>query len=77
MNLKFFLCLMSVAGASVDVNGGGLDRLAQFRVEADNRVAVRQSFGIVFQDSSLDDNLTAYENMEFHAVLYYAIHYLI
>jgi ABC-2 type transport system ATP-binding protein len=31
---------------------------------------VRHSFGIVFQDSSLDDELTALENMEFHAVLY-------
>ena len=30
----------------------------------------RQTFGIVFQDSSLDDELTAYENMHFHAVLY-------
>jgi ABC-2 type transport system ATP-binding protein len=32
--------------------------------------AVRKSFGIVFQDSSLDDELTAYENMEFHGMLY-------
>lgn len=31
---------------------------------------VRHSFGIVFQDPSLDDELTAYENMEFHAVFY-------
>jgi ABC-2 type transport system ATP-binding protein len=31
---------------------------------------VRKSFGIVFQDPSLDDELTAYENMEFHGVLY-------
>ena len=31
---------------------------------------VRQSFGIVFQDSSLDEELTAWENMYFHAVLY-------
>lgn len=30
----------------------------------------RASFGIVFQDPSLDDELTAYENMELHAVLY-------
>jgi len=30
----------------------------------------RSSFGIVFQDHSLDDELTAYENMEFHGVLY-------
>jgi ABC-2 type transport system ATP-binding protein len=31
---------------------------------------VRRSFGIVFQDPSLDDELTAWENMEFHGVLY-------
>ncbi len=30
----------------------------------------RRSFGIVFQDPSLDEELTAYENMEFHGVLY-------
>jgi ABC-2 type transport system ATP-binding protein len=30
----------------------------------------RRSFGIVFQDQSLDDELTAWENMEFHGVLY-------
>jgi len=31
---------------------------------------VRRSFGIVFQDPSLDDELTAYENMEYHSILY-------
>lgn len=30
----------------------------------------RKRFGIVFQDSSIDDELTAYENMDFHGVLY-------
>ncbi|MCL4338624.1 ATP-binding cassette domain-containing protein [Patescibacteria group bacterium] len=30
----------------------------------------RRSFGIVFQDPSLDDELTARENLEFHGVLY-------
>jgi ABC-2 type transport system ATP-binding protein len=30
----------------------------------------RRSFGIVFQDPSLDDELTAYENMKLHSVLY-------
>lgn len=30
----------------------------------------RKSFGIVFQDPSLDDELTAFENMEFHGILY-------
>ncbi|MBF0595718.1 MAG: ATP-binding cassette domain-containing protein [Candidatus Omnitrophica bacterium] len=32
--------------------------------------AVRRSFGIVFQDPSLDEELTAYENMELHGALY-------
>ena len=31
---------------------------------------VRRSIGIVFQDPSLDDELTAYENLIFHATLY-------
>jgi ABC-2 type transport system ATP-binding protein len=30
----------------------------------------RSSFGIVFQDTTVDTELTAYENMELHAVLY-------
>jgi ABC-2 type transport system ATP-binding protein len=32
--------------------------------------AVRRSIGIVFQEQSLDERLTARENLEFHAVLY-------
>jgi ABC-2 type transport system ATP-binding protein len=31
----------------------------------------RQRFGIVFQDPSLDNELTAYENMDLHGVLYH------
>jgi ABC-2 type transport system ATP-binding protein len=31
----------------------------------------RQRFGIVFQDPSLDQDLTAWENMELHGVLYH------
>ncbi len=31
---------------------------------------VRESFGIVFQDPSLDDDMTAYENMDMHGILY-------
>ncbi|MFQ5594457.1 MAG: ATP-binding cassette domain-containing protein [Anaerolineae bacterium] len=31
---------------------------------------VRQSIGLVFQDPSLDDQLTAMENLRFHAMLY-------
>jgi ABC-2 type transport system ATP-binding protein len=32
---------------------------------------VRKRFGIVFQDPSLDSELTAYENMDLHGVLYH------
>lgn len=35
-----------------------------------NQTDVRKSFGIVFQDPSVDDELTAYENLQIHAVLY-------
>jgi ABC-2 type transport system ATP-binding protein len=34
------------------------------------RNAVRRSIGLVFQDASLDNNLTAEENLRFHARLY-------
>jgi len=39
-----------------------------------NQNAVRQKFGIVFQDPSLDGDLTAEENMEIHGVLYHVPH---
>src|ERR1700734_244217 len=35
---------------------------------------VRRRFGIVFQDPSLDGDLTAWENMEIHGVLYHVPH---
>ena len=35
-----------------------------------NRDDVRQSIGLVFQDPSLDDRLTAMENLRFHSELY-------
>ncbi len=52
------------------------------RVEIDGldpstrQAEVRQRFGIVFQDPSLDDELTASENMNFHGILYNAPHKL-
>ena len=36
-----------------------------------NSHEVRKRFGIVFQDPSLDNELTAFENMELHGVLYH------
>jgi ABC-2 type transport system ATP-binding protein len=38
---------------------------------AANPLEVRRRFGIVFQDPSLDHELTAYENMDLHGVLYH------
>jgi ABC-2 type transport system ATP-binding protein len=36
-----------------------------------HQLQVRGRFGIVFQDPSLDGDLTAYENMDLHGVLYH------
>ena len=47
----------------------GRARVAGYDV-ASQRDAVRQSIGLVFQDPSLDDQLTAYENLQFHAHVY-------
>jgi ABC-2 type transport system ATP-binding protein len=37
---------------------------------AHEQANARKSFGIVFQDPALEEELTAYENMKIHAVLY-------
>jgi len=44
--------------------------LAGFNVTKD-QASVRQNLGIVFQDPSLDEELSAKENMELHAALYH------
>ena len=36
-----------------------------------HQTEVRRKFGVVFQDPSLDSELTAWENMDIHGVLYY------
>lgn len=47
----------------------GTARIAGYDV-AENPSAVRQNVGIIFQKPSLDLNLTAEENVRFHAILY-------
>jgi ABC-2 type transport system ATP-binding protein len=47
----------------------GRATLAGFDVSKEPN-AVRQSIGMVFQDASLDERLTAEENLQFHAMLY-------
>ena len=59
--IKMLTTLLNPTSGTIKING--YDPVK----DKDN---ARHSFGIVFQDPSLDDELTAYENMEFHGVLY-------
>ena len=60
--IKMLTTLLRPTSGNVELNG--LDPTVE-------QSKARQSFGIVFQDPSLDSELTAYENMELHGVLYH------
>ncbi|MGB8310030.1 MAG: ATP-binding cassette domain-containing protein, partial [Methanoregula sp.] len=53
--------MLKPTSGSATVNGIDIER---------NEDGVRKSIGIVFQDQSLDEELTAWENMDFHGRLY-------
>jgi ABC-2 type transport system ATP-binding protein len=59
--IKMLTTLLRPTGGTLYLNGFNVVK---------NQDAVRKSFGIVFQDPSLDVELTGYENMELHAVFY-------
>jgi len=59
--IRMLTTLLAPSSGTVQIDG--LDVAA-------HRYATRQRFGIVFQDSSLDSELTARENLIIHAVLY-------
>jgi ABC-2 type transport system ATP-binding protein len=59
--IKMLTTLLNPTSGSIELDGHN---------PMNNPNAVRHSFGIVFQDPSLDDELTAWENLEFHGVLY-------
>lgn len=61
-SIKMMTTILEPTSGSIKLNGYS---------PIDNHNEARKSFGIVFQDSSLDDDLTAWENMEFHGVLYH------
>jgi ABC-2 type transport system ATP-binding protein len=60
--IKMLTTLLAPSSGSVEIDG--LD-------PAKHPNHVRERIGIVFQDASLDTELTAYENMDFHGVLYH------
>jgi ABC-2 type transport system ATP-binding protein len=60
--IQMLTTLLRPTGGSLSVDG--LDPVAK-------PLEVRRRFGIVFQDPSLDSELTAYENMNLHGVLYH------
>ena len=60
-SIKMFTTLLIPTSGTISLNGHD---------PVHDQENARKSFGIVFQDPSLDDELTAYENLEFHAVLY-------
>jgi ABC-2 type transport system ATP-binding protein len=59
--IKMLTTLLTPTSGSITIDG--LDPIAR-------PTDVRRRFGIVFQDPSLDQELTAYENMDLHGVLY-------
>ncbi|MFH2019511.1 MAG: ATP-binding cassette domain-containing protein [bacterium] len=59
--IKMLTTLLTPTSGEISLNS--------YNVKED-KDAVRQSLGIVFQDPSLDDDLTALENMQLHAALY-------
>ncbi len=59
--IKMLTTLLKPTSGTVQLNG--ID-------PTKNQDTARKSFGIVFQDQSVDEELTAYENMYFHAMLY-------
>jgi ABC-2 type transport system ATP-binding protein len=60
--IKMLTTLLTPTGGQVRVNG-----FDPFR----EQMQVRRQIGIVFQDPSLDGELTAFENLDLHGVLYH------
>ena len=60
--IKMLTTLLEPTSGTIELDG--LDPLKK-------QLEARQRFGIVFQDPSLDNEQTAYENMELHGVLYH------
>jgi ABC-2 type transport system ATP-binding protein len=60
--IKMLTTLLRPTSGTLEIDG--LDPLA-------HKLEARKRFGVVFQDPSLDGDLTAYENMELHGIFYH------
>jgi len=59
--IKIMTTVASPSSGQVKINGFDVTK---------EKNQVRESIGVIFQDSTLDEDLTAYENLYYHAVLY-------
>ena len=59
--IKMLTTMLNPSSGTIELDGINTVR---------HQMAARKKFGIVFQDPSLDEQQTAYENMELHGVLY-------
>lgn len=59
--IKMLCTLLKPSGGQALINGYNT---------VENPGKVRKSIGLVFQESTLDENLTAYENLKYHANFY-------
>ncbi|MFA5084055.1 MAG: ATP-binding cassette domain-containing protein [Candidatus Paceibacterota bacterium] len=59
--MRIICTLLAPTSGQVKINGYDVVK---------NPEGVRRSIGMVFQEESLDENLTAWENLKFHAILY-------
>ena len=59
--IKMLTTLIKSTSGTALLNGSSINK---------DQNSIRKSIGIIFQDPSLDDELTGRENLEFHAILY-------
>jgi ABC-2 type transport system ATP-binding protein len=59
--IKMMTTMLNPSSGTIELDGINTVR---------HQMAARKKFGIVFQDPSLDEQQTAYENMELHGILY-------
>lgn len=60
-SIKIMTTISKATSGEILINGFDVSK---------NQNEVRKSIGVIFQDNTLDEELTAYENLYYHAILY-------